>query len=64
MPSIPTVEDFLAAWEDPPAPGDRKASAVAEPRAIYNTGGANYQECEARNQSQGEAGERFVMNLG
>src|SRR5699024_8647553 len=39
------------------------ASAIAEQRAIYNPGGINYLEREARNQSLGEAGEQFVINL-
>jgi len=62
-PEIPSVEDFLSAWEEPPAPEDRKAPAIAEPRAIYNPGGVNYLEREARNQSLGEAGEQFVINF-
>ena len=62
-PEVPAVEDFLSAWEAPPAPEDRKAPAVAEPRAIYNPGGVNYLEREARNQSLGEAGEQFVLNF-
>lgn len=59
---IPAVEDFLSAWEKPPKPEDRKASAIAAPKAIYNPGGVNYLEREARNQSLGEAGEQFVLN--
>ena len=62
-PEIPSVEDFLSAWEAPPAPEDRKSPAIAEPRAIYNPGGVNYLEREARNQSLGEAGEQFVINF-
>ncbi|WP_413766517.1 DUF3883 domain-containing protein, partial [Vibrio vulnificus] len=31
--------------------------------AIYNPGGINYLEREARNQSLGEAGEQFVLNF-
>lgn len=60
---IPSVEDFLSAWEDPPAPDDRSGPTVLEPRAIYNPGGVNYLEREARNQSLGEAGEQFVINF-
>lgn len=63
VPAIPSVEDFLAAWEAPPTPEDRKAPAVAEPRAIYNPAGVNYLEREAQNQSLGEAGEQFVINF-
>lgn len=63
VPTIPTVEDFLSAWEAPPTPEDCKAPAVAEPNAIYNPGGVNYLEREARNQSLGEAGEQFVINF-
>lgn len=62
-PDLPSVEDFLAAWEEPPAPDDRRASAVSEPRPIYNPAGVNYLEREARNQSLGEAGEQFVINF-
>ena len=63
IPQIPTVEDLLSAWDTPPSPEDRKAPAVAESRAIYNPGGVNYLEREARNQALGEAGEQFVINL-
>ncbi|WP_394672575.1 DUF3883 domain-containing protein [Limnobacter sp.] len=62
-PAIPSVEDFLAAWDEPPKPEDRKTPTISEPRAIYNPGGANYLEREARNQSLGEAGEQFVLNF-
>jgi len=62
-PAIPSVKDFLSAWEEPPAPEDRKAPAVAVPRAVYNPGGVNYLERESRNQSLGEAGEQFVLNF-
>ncbi|MBN49909.1 MAG: hypothetical protein CMN85_10230 [Spongiibacteraceae bacterium] len=62
-PPIPSVEDFLSAWEEPPAPEDRKAPAIAEAPPIYNPGGVNYLEREARNQSLGEAGEQFVINF-
>lgn len=63
VPQAPIVEDFLAAWEEPPAPEARKAPAVAEPRPICNPGGVNWVEREARNQSLGETGERFVINF-
>jgi hypothetical protein len=62
VPSIPTVEDFLALLEEPPAPPKQKTPSVAEPMPIYNPGGVNYLEREARNQSLGEAGEQFVIN--
>jgi hypothetical protein len=62
-PAIPTVQDFLSAWEAPPAPEDRKSPAVEEAKAIYNPVGVNYLEREARNQSLGEAGEQFVINF-
>lgn len=61
-PEIPTVKDFLAAWEAPPTPDDRRAPA-AEQKAIYNPAGVNYLEREARNQSLGEAGEQFIINF-
>lgn len=62
-PAIPSVEDFLLAWDEPPTPEDRKTPTISEPRAIYNPGGVNYLEREARNQSLGEAGEQFVLNF-
>lgn len=62
-PKIPEVEDFLSAWEAPPVPEDRKTPVMAEPRGIYNPGGVNYLEQEARNQTLGEAGEQFVINF-
>lgn len=62
-PAIPSVEDFLSAWDEPPTPEDRKTPTISEPRAIYNPGGVNYLEREARNQSLGEAGEQFVLNF-
>lgn len=62
-PTIPSVDDFLSAWEEPPAPEDRKAPSISEAPAIYNPGGVNYLEREARNISLGEAGEQFVINF-
>jgi len=62
-PQIPSVEDFLSAWEAPPTPVDRRTPAQSEPRAIYNPGGINFLEREARNQLLGEAGEQFVINF-
>lgn len=62
-PKIPTVEDFLSAWEAPPSSEERRPPSVAEPRFIYNPGGVNYLEREARNQSLGEAGEQFAVNF-
>lgn len=62
VPKAPSVEDFLAAWEEPPASSDRKTQVVAEQKAIFNPGGVNYLEREARNQTLGEAGEQFVIN--
>lgn len=62
-PEIPSVEDFLSAWEAPPTPDDRRTPTVAEPKAIYNPAGVNYLEREARNQLLGEAGEQFVINF-
>lgn len=62
-PTVPAVEDFLAALEDPPTTEDRKTPTVAETRALYNPGGVNYLEREARNQVLGEAGEQFVLHF-
>lgn len=63
IPSVPTVEDFLTALEQPPAPIDRKESSIAEPKIFYNPVGVNYLEREARNQLLGDAGEQFVINF-
>jgi hypothetical protein len=62
-PDIPTVQDILDAMEAPPAPPEAMGPAIAEPGAIYNPGGVNYLEREARNQSLGEAGEQFVLHF-
>lgn len=62
-PAIPTVQDFLAALEAPPTPEERKAPTIAEAKPTYNPVGINYLEREARNQSLGEAGEKFVINF-
>jgi hypothetical protein len=63
VPVIPSMEDILLAWEDPPAPEDRKTLTIFKAPAIYNPGGVNYLEKEARNQSLGEAGEQFIINF-
>lgn len=63
VPAVPTVADFLSAWEDPPQTEEKERSKVAEPRAIYNPAGVNYLEREAQNQSLGDAGEAFVINF-
>ncbi|VEN75053.1 conserved hypothetical protein [Candidatus Desulfarcum epimagneticum] len=62
-PEIPTVSDFLTAMEAPPSREKRRSPVVAETPAIYNPIGVNYLEREARNQSLGDAGEKFVMNF-
>ncbi len=61
-PAVPTVENFLAAIERPPV-AEERAPSVTESPAIYNPGGVNYLEREARNQLLGEAGEQFVINF-
>ncbi len=63
VPLIPSVEDFLAAMEDPPESENRRVPEVAEAKAIYNPAGINYLEREAQNQSLGDAGEKFVINF-
>lgn len=60
---IPSVNDILAALEAPPPASESKESVIRDAPAIYNPGGVNYLEQEARNQSLGEAGEQFVMNF-
>lgn len=62
-PSVPPVEDILAALERPPKRPETKAPAVAEDGGVYIPAGVNYLEMEARNQSLGEAGEQFVINF-
>ena len=61
-PLVPTVEDFLSALEEPPVSEGKKSPLFSEPRAIYNPGGINYLEQEARNRSLGETGQKFVIN--
>lgn len=63
VPKVPGVEDFLLAMERPPVPKAGEDSRITEAKAIYNPGGVNYLEREARNQSLGEAGEQFVLNF-
>jgi len=60
---VPATQDFLSAWEAPPEREERRTPGVAESRAIYNPGGVNYLEREARNESLGKAGEQFVINF-
>src|SRR5690606_377722 len=62
-PQIPTIEDFLDAWEEPPKQGERGSTTIGEPIAVYRSSGVNYLELEARNQSLGAAGELFVLNF-
>lgn len=62
-PDVPVTEDFLSAWESPPAPNMRLEHRVSEPKAIYSSGGINYLEREAQNQLLGDAGEAFVINF-
>ncbi len=60
---IPTVENFLTVLEEPPSKEEGEVHTVAEPLASYNPTGVNFLEREARNQSLGEAGEKFVLNF-
>ncbi len=62
-PSVPTVEDFLAAMEQPPVAETEKRRSFVETQGFYNPAGVNYLEREARNQSLGDAGEQFVINF-
>lgn len=64
---VPSVEDLLRVWADPPKfrPG---AAGLVPPRAVRAASAAyrppvNYLEREARNQALGVAGERFVLNV-
>jgi hypothetical protein len=57
---VPTVEDILAAWVDPPAPDpDRGRYGDARPRARS----VDYLAMEATNRSLGSAGEAFVVRF-
>lgn len=62
-PTIPSVQDFLAAYEDAPKPVNTSANSVAEPQAIYVSEKVNFLEIEANNIALGDAGEQFVMNF-
>lgn len=62
-PEIPSVSDFLAVMETPPAQDDNKSPGIADTPAIYNPVGVNYLEREALNQALGDAGEQFVINF-
>ncbi|SEQ29785.1 protein of unknown function [Amphritea atlantica] len=63
VPKVPTVTDFLAAFDKPPKPEERTASAISEPKAVYIPNVVNYLEREAQNQKLGDAGEQFVINF-
>ncbi len=60
---VPSIDDFLSAWENPPTMGNIEELTVREPITNYNPFGVNYLEMEARNTSLGEAGEQFVINF-
>lgn len=62
-PIIPSIQDFLAAYEDAPEPVDTSTSSIAEPRAIYVPEKVNFLEIEANNIELGDAGEQFVINF-
>lgn len=63
VPAVPTVTDFLAAFDAPPKPEERSSKTVSEPRAIYIPNAVNYLEREAQCQKLGDAGEQFVINF-
>ncbi len=60
--AVPTVEDILKSLTEPPRPVELKNRA-ASPIAHYSAIPINYLEREARNNSLGLAGERFVINF-
>lgn len=62
-PIIPSIQDFLAAYEDAPEPVDTSTSSITEPRAIYVPEKVNFLEIEANNIELGDAGEQFVINF-
>lgn len=59
---VPSLEDFLAALEDPPEPRVEKGRERTSdaPRLVK---GIDYLAREARNQSLGQAGELFIMRF-
>ena len=63
VPAIPTVTDFLAAFDAPPKSEERSSNTVSEPRGIYIPNAVNYLEREAQNQKLGDAGEQFVITF-
>lgn len=62
VPVIPSVSDFLSLLESPPV-AEKKATKIAETRAVYIPNAENYLEIEAQKQMLGDAGEQFVINF-
>ena len=60
--AVPSADDILAAWTDPPR---RRGSEkkVSIPKRAYIRPPVNYLEREARNREIGLAGEEFVINF-
>lgn len=61
--SVPSVEDILAALEESPSLSEKDDRDLKQAPPVYNPGGVNYLEREAKNQSLGDAGEQFVINF-
>jgi hypothetical protein len=65
---VPSVEDLLRVWADPPKFAPGAAGLVPPQRGVKEASAdyrppVNYLEREARNQALGAAGERFVLSV-
>lgn len=63
VPSVPTVENFLALLEDPPERRKDEGYDLQEPKTTTVPSVTDYLELEARNEALGLAGEKFVINF-
>lgn len=62
-PAVPSVEDILQAWVEPPVADGPKSMIASEALSQYQPSKVDYLEREARNQYLGEAGELFAINF-
>ena len=62
-PTIPSINDWLEAMEEPPPKEEFIDSVKTKTSVVYNPAGVNYLEREARNQRLGNAGEEFTINF-
>ena len=63
IPTIPSVDDWLAAMEGPPPKEVIIDSVRSKTPIVYNPSGVNYLEREAQNQKLGNAREQFIINF-